>query len=209
MIRKNINKYMSMFALAVLAGIAIGIGGMIYLTLENKTAGAILFTIGLYTICVHGLNLFTGKAGYLVAQPISYLLDLLIIWCGNLTGTALCAAAVQQTRIAQISRAAETICQAKLNDSLWSLFLLGIFCGFLMYISVDGYKTTQNPIILFLGVAVFILCGFEHCIADMFYFSAAGVWSAQSFFRILIISLGNVAGSILIPLCKKIPKESF
>lgn len=201
-----IYKYIHMFALAVLAGIAIGIGGVVYLTLENKTVGALLFTIGLYTICVHGLNLFTGKAGYLVVQPVSYLLHLLIIWCGNLAGTALTAFAIRQTRIAEISQTAGTICQAKQNDSLLSLFILAIFCGFLMYISVDGYKSTQNPIILFLGVATFILCGFEHCIADMFYFSAAGIWSVQSFYRIVIISFGNVAGSILIPLFKKIPR---
>ena len=79
MMNISINKYMRMFALAVLAGIAIGIGGIVYLTMENKIVGALLFTVGLYTICVHGLNLFTGKAGYLVVQPVSYLLDLLII----------------------------------------------------------------------------------------------------------------------------------
>ena len=99
----SIYKYARMFALAVLAGIAIGIGGIVYLTMENKTAGALLFTVGLYTICTHGLNLFTGKAGYLVLQPASYLVDLLLIWCGNLAGTALAAAAVRQTRIAVIS----------------------------------------------------------------------------------------------------------
>lgn len=207
MMNISIKKYMRMFALAVLAGIAIGIGGIVYLTMGNKIVGALLFTVGLYTICVHGLNLFTGKAGYLVVQPVSYLLDLLVIWCGNLAGTALAAAAVRQTRIAEILHKAEGLCQTKLSDSLLSLFVLGIFCGFLMYIAVDGFKTTQNPILLFLGVAAFILCGFEHCIADMFYFSAAGVWSAQSFLRILVISCGNAAGSILIPLFKKIPQE--
>lgn len=202
----SIYKYARMFALAVLAGIAIGIGGIVYLTMENKTAGALLFTVGLYTICTHGLNLFTGKAGYLVLQPASYLVDLLLIWCGNLAGTALAAAAVRQTRIADISYAAEAVCQAKLADSFLSLFILGMFCGFLMYISVEGYKITQNPLILFLGVAAFILCGFEHCIADMFYFSAARVWSVQAFLRVLVISCGNVAGSVLIPLFKKIPQ---
>ena len=53
-------------ALAVLAGMAIGIGGVLYLTLENKVVGALMFTVGLYAICAHGLNLFTGKVGYAV-----------------------------------------------------------------------------------------------------------------------------------------------
>ena len=73
-----------------------------------------------------------------------------------------------------------------------------------MFIAVDGYKKCQNPILLFICVAVFILCGFEHCIADMFYFSMANAWSLTSFIDILIITLGNGIGAIFIPLSKKI-----
>lgn len=195
--------YASMFALAVLAGVAIGIGGIVYLSVENKTAGALMFTVGLYTICIHGLNLYTGKVGYLVGQPLSYLFDLLIIWCGNFAGTALAAAAVCQTRAQKLSGAAQALCAVKLEDTLPSLFLLGVFCGFLMFVAVDGYRATQKPVILFLGVAAFILCGFEHCIADMFYFSAAGSWSGGAFVRIVVITLGNSAGGVLLPLVKK------
>ena len=204
---KRIRKYPRMFALAVLAGIAIGIGGIVYLSLENKIAGALMFTVGLYTICVHGLNLYTGKVGYLVEQPLSYLLDLLIIWVGNLAGTGLAAAAALQTRISGISQAAEAVCGTKMKDGLASLFLLAVFCGFLMFVAVDGYKSAKNPVILFMGVAAFILCGFEHCIADMFYFSVAGVWSGQAVINILIITLGNSVGGILIPLIKKLPSD--
>ena len=73
-------KYVRLFALAVLAGAAIGIGGIVFLSLENKIVGALMFTAGLYSICVHGLNLFTGKVGYAVEQPKSYIIDLVIIW---------------------------------------------------------------------------------------------------------------------------------
>lgn len=55
-------KYVRLFALAVLAGAAIGIGGIVFLSLENKIGGALMFTAGLYSICVHGLNLFTGQS---------------------------------------------------------------------------------------------------------------------------------------------------
>ena len=92
----RVRKYLQTFVLAVLAGIAIGIGGIVYLSLENKVAGALLFTVGLYTICAHGLNLFTGKVGYLVQQELSvlpgYLMDLAVIWAGmsgNPDGTTL------------------------------------------------------------------------------------------------------------------------
>jgi len=194
-------------ALAVLAGIAIGIGGVLYLSVENKVVGALMFTVGLYAICIHGLNLFTGKVGYLVNEKASYLINLLEIWVGNLCGTYLAAFAARQTRVKGISETAKAMCKIKMGDGLFSLFLLAVFCGFLMFIAVDGYKAVKNPVILFMGVASFILCGFEHCIADMFYFSVAGMWSGGAFLRIVIITLGNSLGGILIPLAKKLPAE--
>lgn len=200
-------KYLRMFVLAVLAGAAIGIGGIVFLSLENKVIGALMFTTGLYSICVHGLNLFTGKVGYLVNQPFSYLIDLAVIWVGNLAGTWLAAMGVLCSRIQGISEKARGMCEIKVDDSPGSLFLLGIFCGALMYIAVEGYKQTKNPVILFMGVATFILCGFEHCIADMFYISVASMWSGRAFLCIAVISLGNAAGGMLIPLAKKIPEE--
>ncbi len=197
------NRYLHAFVLAVLAGIAIGIGGTVYLSMDNKTAGALMFTVGLYTICIHGLNLYTGKVGYAVNQPAAYLLDLLVIWAGNLAGTGLAALGVRQTRISGIADKAAALCEVKLQDSMASLFLLAVFCGFLMFIAVDGYKQSGSPVILFLGVGAFILCGFEHCIADMFYFSVAGMWPAQAAAAVLVITLGNSVGGILIPLAKK------
>lgn len=197
-------KQFKTLVLAILAGLAIGIGGTIYLTLENKIIGSFMFAVGLYTIVVHGLNLFTGKIGYVVEKDTSYLLDVTLIWIGNLIGTWLCAKMVSITRIFSIQEVAQTICTVKVNDSLLSLFILGIFCGFLMYVAVDGYKQTKNPILLFICVSTFILCGFEHCIADMFYFSMAHMWNVQTLLIILIITLGNTVGSILIPLTKKI-----
>ena len=185
-------KYVRLFALAVLAGAAIGIGGIVFLSLENKIVGALMFTAGLYSICVHGLNLFTGKVGYAVEQPKSYIIDLVIIWAGNLAGTWLAAMGVLCSRIAGISEKAQ------------SMFILGIFCGALMYIAVEGYKQTKNPLILFVCVAGFILCGFEHCIADMFYVSVAQMWSARALLCVAVISLGNAVGGMLIPACKKI-----
>lgn len=200
---KKFKKQFYVFMLAVLAGVAIGIGGCLFLSVENKVVGALMFTVGLYTICVHGLNLYTGKIGYLVNQPLSYAAELLVIWVGNLAGTFLAAAAMQGTRIFNISQNAEKMCAVKINDNVFSLFVLGIFCGFLMFAAVDGYKTTKNPLILFMGVAAFILCGFEHCIADMFYFSIAGMWSGRAFLCIVVITLGNSLGAVLIPLVHK------
>lgn len=200
----KLRKYIYMFVMAVLAGIAISIGGCVFLSLSNKIVGAVMFSVGLYIICTHQLGLYTGKIGYVVEQPPSYCIELILTWTGNLSGTYLSAAAVRNTRMAHLFKDAADMCKNKVNDNFFSLFMLGIFCGFLMYASVEGYKTTKNPLILFAGVSGFILSGFEHCIADMFYFSVAGMWSVRAFLCLIVITLGNSAGGILIPLGKKI-----
>ena len=195
----------NIFCKAVLAGIAIAIGGIIYLSVENKIIGALLFTVGLYAIVLNGLFLYTGKVGYLVVEndKKEYLLILLTTWLGNLVGTAIGAFAFLNTRNALAAQNVDIICDAKLDDTPLSIFILAVFCGFLMYIAVDGFKEKGNPIILFMGVSVFILCGFEHCIANMFYFSLAGAWSGKAFLYLLIMTIGNSVGGILIPFVKK------
>ena len=52
------------FLSAVLAGMCIGFGGLVFLMLDNKIVGAALFTIGLFVICTFGFHLFTGKVCY-------------------------------------------------------------------------------------------------------------------------------------------------
>ncbi len=199
-------KFLEAFLPAVGAGIGIGIGGTVFLSMENKTVGALLFTVGLYLICSNGLNLYTGKVGYLVGEKVSYLLFLLEVWVGNFVGTGLAALAIRATRIAGIAEKAASICDVKLNDSPLSIILLSFFCGLLMFVAVDGYKKTQNPIILFICVSVFILSGFEHCIANMFYFSVSATWNAKAFIYLILMTLGNSLGGVTIPLLK-LPSE--
>lgn len=194
------------FLKAAAAGITIGIGGAVYLTLENKVIGAVLFGVGLYTIVLNGLFLYTGKIGYLISakDKKAYILQLVFIWLGNLAGTALAAAAISATRIRNLGRTAEVLCKTKLADTPHSILILAVFCGILMYAAVDGFREKGNPLILFFCVTVFILCGFEHCIANMFYFSLAGAWSLRAVIYLLLMTLGNSVGGILLPLVKKV-----
>ena len=80
-----IKKYTDILLKAILTGIAIGIGGTVYLSCENKTVGAFLFGTGLFTILTFGFMLFTGKVGYAVENKPSYLIDLVLIWFGILS----------------------------------------------------------------------------------------------------------------------------
>lgn len=85
--------------LSILAGIAISVGCILYLTIGG-IAGAILFCVGLSTILIFKWNLFTGKAGLLITQEIS-VVKLSEIWLGNLIGTALTAMAISLTPIGE------------------------------------------------------------------------------------------------------------
>ena len=115
------------------------------------------------------------------------------------------------TRIAPISERAMSMCQTKLDDSLLSLFFLGVLCNLLIYIAVEGYN--KNPhelgkyLSLFLGVTIFITSGTEHCVADMFYFWMAGAWSGRTVICLLVITLGNSVGGILFGLLHDFVKK--
>lgn len=209
-------KSLNTFVLAILAGFCIGLGGNVFLALmsTNKLLGAVLFTVGLFTICTNGFNLFTGKACYIFDNPPSYLITLIIIWLGNLVGTGAMALIVRGTRLSgTYIEAAKSLVATKNTDSLFSLFLLAIVCNTLIYIAVDGYKNNPHEIgkylALVFGVVVFILAGTEHSIADMYYYAVAGdllntATLGNALLRILVISLGNIVGGLILPLGKKL-----
>mgnify|MGYP005760530367 FL=1 len=197
------------FVYAVLAGISISIGGVVYLSLENKMVGALLFSVGLFTVCTFGLNLFTGKVCYLPGKGASYVGWLALVWLGNLVGAELTGLLVRATRIgAALSETAMGLCETKLGDSLPSIFILAIFCNIMIYIGVENYRSNPHEVGKYLGIVfgviVFILCGFEHCVANMFYFAVANVWSGKTVLYLLVMTLGNTAGGLVFPLCAKI-----
>jgi len=200
-------KYIDLFLRAFITGTLIAVGGIAYLSCDNKYIGSFLFGTGLFVILNFDLALFTGKVGYAVTNKPDYLFDLLIIWLGNFAGTAISAILVLCTRISGISEKASALCEIKTSDSPVSILVLAFFCGMLMFIAADGYKTISNSagkaLTIFLPVVVFILSGFEHCIANMFYFSLAGAWTAKSFGYLLLMSLGNAIGGIFIPTFRK------
>ena len=199
------------FIKSVLAGIMIAIGGTIYLSIDNKVVGASLFGIGLFTIVVYGFNLYTGKIGYLVDNfNFKYIKMLVITLIGNFIGTFLVGYILKFTRIySLIHNKAKSLVDIKLDDSLVSILILAFFCGILMYLAVNTYKESKDIskyLGVFLGVIVFILCGFEHCIANMYYFSVANAWNVNALLYLLVMILGNSLGGMLIPLCNKVIK---
>ncbi len=192
---------------AIAAGICISVGGVIYLTLDNRIAGSFLFCIGLFTIYTFGFNLYTGKVCYIVYEKPSYLLNVLIVYIGNLAGTVGSGLIFRRTKLAKLTEHAAEIVNLKLTDTLFSTFVMAFMCGVMMCIAVIGFQTIKDSVgkhlALTLPIMVFILSGFEHSIADMFYFTMGGAWGEKAVLYILIISLGNMAGGKYDPLAEK------
>ncbi len=202
------NTILKTFTGAVLAGLCIGLGGLAFLSLDNKVIGAFVFTVGLFTVCTFGLNLFTGKVCYAFDNDIKYLASLPVIWFGNLAGTGLTALLVSLSRSAPaLQEKAAQLCAVKTGDGFLSLFALGVLCNIFIYIAVEGFKNNPHELGKYLslvfGVMAFILCGTEHCVADMFYFWLGG-WSPKAAAVILVITLGNITGGILLPLLRRV-----
>ena len=189
---------------AILAGAMISIGGTIYLALDNKMLGAFLFSIGLFSICAYGFNLYTGKIGYVIDNKPKYLIELLFTLIGNLIGTVGCGYLLFLSRQGEKLRStAQAISTIKLNDNLLGIFILSIFCGIIMYLAVDLFKRLSDfgkYMGIFMGITVFILAGFEHCVANMYYFSAANMWTWKTVLYVLVMIAGNSVGSILLAL---------
>lgn len=198
---------MKTFVKAIMAGVAISTGGIIYLTLENHIVGSFLFSIGLFTIYSFGLNLYTGKICYVPLEKPSYLSTVLIVWIGNFVGTGATGLIFRHTKQAKIVEHTVEVVALKLSDTLFSTFIMSIMCGIMMCIAVVGFQTIQDSIgkhlALILPIMVFILSGYEHSVADMFYFTMAGAWSAKAFLYIIVISIGNLVGGALIPCALK------
>ena len=190
--------------MSILAGIMIGIGCMLYLQIGG-IPGACLFSVGLMSVCLFDMKLFTGQAGKLATLEIKPL-KLLKIWIGNFVGIFLVAlVALAHPNYEIMAEAARNIMASREAVGFFYSFVLGIPCGMLMYCAV----TARGPMRLFyimICVAAFILGGFYHCIADLFY-TWLGAGNMQQLCNVLFVTLGNLVGCNLIPLIKIIPNK--
>ena len=196
-----------------LSGMFISIGGCVYLSLAStldplqKVLGAVFFCVGLISICLLGLYLYTGKIAYAVEDhSLKNILTLLLGIVGNFAGTTLFGTMASYVN-KNWHEYAKTLCNTKTNLNLWGVLFLAFMCGVLMYVAVNTYKTQKTIMAILFCIPVFILSGFEHSIADMFYFAVARVYSLKYLAFILIVIIGNGLGAMLVPFIKKFIKE--
>lgn len=208
MTKEKIKNVLIDFILAFLAGVSISIGGMVFLASGNRVVGSLMFCVGLFMVLTLDFNLFTGKVCYALNNKWTYILRLVVIWLGNLAGCVSTGYLLRATRLVSYAGSCSAIVETKLSDNLLSLFILAIFCNILIYVAVDGFKNRKSALgsylSLIFGVSVFVLAGFEHCVADMFYISFANMWSGRAILCIVVITLGNCVGGLLIPAMQKL-----
>ncbi len=205
MIKKIVN--------TVLAGFYIGLGATAYFMIDNKVLGSIFFCAGILLVMNFYNMLFTRVC------PLSFLKeysvgDAILTFIGNTVGGFICALLVKFTRIFPIiEEKFTTTVQTKLNDSLLSIVILGILCGIMVAYAVFAAKKyeSQKGIAIFfyiLFVALFVVCGFEHVVANAFYYSLyilkAGATTIPAIILPFLASLlGNIIGGGAVALLEK------
>ena len=180
-------EYMELINKSIGAALLIALGNYALLKLGNPI-GPVIFALGLLGVCYMGLNLFTGKCGFLFQDKIKPL-HLLIILMVNLIAGYLIGLAFSITD-AEVYNNAVTKVQTW-NVSI-AFFIKSVLCGIIMYIAVYMYKK-QTPLGIIYGIPLFIFCGFQHCIANIITLGVARTFHLS----IIICIIGNFIGSLL------------
>ena len=197
----------------VASGVLIGIGGSVYLCTGKTEFGAVMFSVALLCICYKSFSLFTGKVGFLVHSHTRK--DFSVLFCGllgNFIGSVCTAVVVTLGFRGNPLSCAEATAIAKVEQLPYEVLIRAFMCGILMYMAVSIFKNKNSPLGILFCIPTFILCGFEHSIADMFYLVAGFqshepyLWKALLFVALAIV--GNALGAVFIALFDKTGEKS-
>lgn len=199
-----------MFVLGILAGIFIALAGVAYTvssaTLSGSVAklvGASAFPGGLAMVLIAGSELFTGNTMLVIpvlarkATWAGLLKNWVVVYIGNLVGSILIALLVVYggtTGLFQnaVGASAISIAVGKVGLTFGTAFIRGILCNFLVCIAVwmaFAAKDIGGKIIaLFFPIMFFVLSGFEHSVANM-YFISTGIFASGN--QVLVDAAAN------------------
>ena len=180
-------KYIELINKSIGAAILISLGNFALMKLGNPI-GPVIFAFGLLGVCYMGLNLFTGKCGFLFEDKIKFK-DLMIILVINLIFGYLMGLLFSITDKEIIDVAIKKVATWDLSISF---FIKSLLCGMIMYIAVLMYKK-GTPLGIIFGIPLFIFCGFQHCIANIITLGVARAFD----YSIFVCILGNFIGSLL------------
>ncbi|MBB3172183.1 formate/nitrite transporter family protein [Parvibacter caecicola] len=223
------------FVSAMLAGAFIGFGGMFFCTFLGDTTmafgvqrlvGGLTFCLGLCLVLCCGAELFTGNVLMACAKAsgrISFgqlFRNWGIVWVGNLAGSLLAVAIIYLSNLqgmngGAVGEAFVSVAAGKVALEPVTLFFKAVLCNILVCLAVwIGFssKTTADKVLgILLPISAFVACGFEHCVANMFFlpmglllnavggFGVAGAMTLGGVaYNLVLATLGNIAGGLLV-----------
>lgn len=210
-------RHLKHLLLGLAAGVSIAFGGMVNIMCRyygHPIAGSFLFAVGLFLICICGFYLFTGRIGHALDKEKNKhnILDFILMYVGNFIGAAGTGLLLSLCISDEVSSFAHTYVGHKLVDvgngngqQFYQMMIMAFFCGVLVYLAVHLFNHEKlHPVVRVLGlilcVGTFVVCGFEHCIADMFYFGIIRVYfsslQGNLWLSILLGSIFNALGAI-------------
>lgn len=211
---------------SMVAGFFIAFGGFVMLTvggnLGTTGAGKLLmaasFAAALSLVVMAGAELFTGNNFVMASAAFSGEVkwgDAIKLWvvcyAGNLVGSLLAAVLFHLTGLAGgvVGEVIATVAAAKMGGTALNLFVKAIFCNMLVCLAVwcgAKMKTESGKLIMiFWCIYVFVVCGFEHSVANMTIMASglldpngvAGLSIGGYVFNLVIVTIGNMIGGIL------------
>lgn len=224
------------FVSAMLAGAFIGFGAMYFCTFLGDTTmafgaqrliGGLCFCLGLCLVLCCGAELFTGNVLMACAKAsgkISFggmFRNWGIVWVGNLAGSLLAMAIVYLSNLqgmngGEVGNAFVSVAAGKVALEPVTLFFKAVLCNILVCLAVwIGFssKTTADKVLgILLPISAFVACGFEHCVANMFFlpmglvlngvgFGAAGAVTLGGVaYNLVLATAGNIVGGLLVGL---------
>lgn len=204
---------LELFILAILAGALIALGsaatntasfGIADVGLARMVCG-LLFPFGLCMVVVTGAELFTGNCLISIsvlekkASVPGMLRNWGIVYLGNLAGGLLIAAGCAcfgQLDYGGGALAVYTIKIAvgKCSIGFGKAVVFGILCNVLVCLGVllamSARETAGRLLGAFIPVSFFVICGFEHCVANMYYIPAGMMAAANPFYAGLAAEAG-------------------
>lgn len=221
------NNPLGYFISAMVAGLFIAFGGFVTFTIGGNltAAGATMtkvvtsasFAAALSLVVMAGAELFTGNnfvmASASFAKEVKWS-DTVRLWVvcyiGNLVGSLIAAVLFHFTGIptGAVGEFFATTAAAKMGGTALNLFVKALFCNTLVCLAVwCGTKMKSESgklIMIFWCIYVFMVCGFEHSIANMTVMAVGlldpngieGITIAGYVHNLLWVTLGNMAGGI-------------
>jgi formate/nitrite transporter FocA (FNT family) len=208
-------KTLNAFLKGILAGFLIALGGIANLACICKGGsgignlfGAMFFSIGLLCVCFLGANLYTGKIGFIIEErKIRFCIDTFIGLLGNVIGALLVGLLISLLGKDNFINSVDlSLVNGKIeNFDILKTIISSAFCGILIYLGVYLFKKYENPglktLFIFLAVTVFVISGFDHCVANVFYFTDFALingFNIKLVYLFLLNVLGNSLGSLLL-----------